>query len=175
MYSGLVNCHFKKSEGIDHTKPDWVLTVSHVLFLQQCWILKFVYFLPLLQGLDSFLHMLLIVCEGLLLLPLGVQTRSQPQGGSVCEWGTWRVGGSYVGLGASSDRILSWHCAVLPWEKDVTGKVKLFLLLSSVCPVLDFILFYFLLRKFSAVLPDFHKGTVVHGDCQHQCSLGGRW
>lgn len=70
---------------------------------------------------------------------------------------------------------LSWHCAVLPWEKGVTGKVKLFLLLSSVCPVLDFILFYFLLRKFSAVLPDFHKGTVVHGDCQHQCSLGGRW
>ena len=68
------------------------------------------------------------VGEDLLLLPLGVQSGDQPQGESVSEvhgecwvlmwgWGIFR-------------QDLSWHCAVLPWGKGVTGKVKLFLLIS---------------------------------------------
>lgn len=55
-----------------------------------------------------------------------------------------------------------WALSCAPWGRDDAGRVKLFLLLSSVCTILDFFtpMAYW---NFSAGLLNFHKGTLVHG------------
>ena len=55
------------------------------------------------------------------------------------------------------------------------SKVKLFFLPSPMCPILDL----FLLQRCAGTFPmdsqSFTKALLSVGDCQSQCSLGGRW
>ena len=65
---------------------------------------------------------------------------------------------------------LFWHWAVPPWGRDDIGKMKLFLLPSLLCPIMDF-----LPRWHAGIsLLDYGTSTKVllsMGDCQNQCSL----
>lgn len=65
---------------------------------------------------------------------------------------------------------LPWHSAVLPWVKDDIGKVKLFLLFSSMCLISDFFV-PIVCWKFFIELQDCHKGIFIMGHCQVHCSL----
>ena len=62
----------------------------------------------------------------------------------------------------SEDFSCDW--AVPPWERNDAGKVKLFLLPSSICPILDFFVAVLTLYWiFSIRLFTFHKDTLICG------------
>ena len=57
----------------------------------------------------------------------------------------------------------SWYRVALQWEGHDVYKVSLFLLLFPGHPISDFFFFFFLYCNFSIGIPDFHKGSLIHG------------
>lgn len=66
---------------------------------------------------------------------------------------------------------LPWPWDVPPWERDDTGKAKLFLLPSSMGPISDFVFKLQSCCNIFSGLSDFHKGILTVGDYQNMCSL----
>lgn len=59
---------------------------------------------------------------------------------------------------------LSWHWPVLHCGRDDVGKIKLFLIPFSMCPITGYFSFFFFLQRCAGTfLLAFHKGTLVHG------------
>lgn len=80
----------------------WVLAASSLLSLRLCWMIRFVYFLPILQHWASFLHMftsllqrlMLATLKGMCRLAVGYYVCMVEMCGALgeCPWASWSSG-----------------------------------------------------------------------------------